>query len=62
MAKQFVVTAAELEHLIQGLELVKLREIDKTGRSVVYKPDIDDLHRTFHYYVVQWVQNVAGHK
>lgn len=63
MAKQYVVTEAELKQLIEGLELEKLRAADPTTRkSVVHKQDIDDLHRTFHYHVVRWVQDVAGMK
>ena len=60
MAKQFVLTEAELNHLVDMLELAKLRA-DVRG-SVVNKQDIDDLHRLFHYQVVKWVQDVAGHK
>ncbi len=62
MAKQFVLTEAELNQLVDGLELMKLREMDKTGKSAAHRPDIDDLHRTFHYHVVRWVQDGAGHK
>lgn len=62
MAKQFVLTEAELNQLVDGLELTKLREAAKQTGSVVRNQDIDDLHRVFHYHVVRWVQEVAGHK
>lgn len=60
MAKQFVLTEAELNQLVDGLELAKLRE--DARRGVVHKQDIDDLHRVFHHHVVRWVQDVAGLK
>lgn len=60
MAKQFVVTAAELDQLVETLELTKLRL--KEHSSANAKSDIDNMHRTFHFHVVRWVQDVAGHK
>lgn len=62
MARQYVLTDRELDQLVDCLELEKLRAADRTGKSAVHKQDIDDLHRTFHYYVVRWVQDVAGKK
>lgn len=60
MAKVFVVTAAELDQLVQELELSKLRlgEHASDEKRMV----IQDTHRAMHYRVVKWVQDVAGHK
>lgn len=62
MAVQYVVTPKEMASLIETLELVKLRKMaDHAPNSTIHKQDIDDLHRTFHYYVIQWTQ-AMGHK
>lgn len=60
MAKVFMVTAAELDSLVESLELAKLRMKDNSlsGEAIA----IDDMHRKFHFHVVRWVQDVAGHK
>ena len=59
MAKVFMVTAADLDQLVESLELSKLRATE-------FAPDkktvADEIHRSMHYRVVQWVQDVAGHK
>lgn len=60
MAKVFVVTAEELDQLVDLLELTKLRKID--GSAPEEKSAIEGMHRSFHYQVVRWVQDVAGHK
>lgn len=60
MAKQFVVTAEELDQLVESLELAKLRMKENSLSSK--SPEIDDMHRKFHFHVVRWVQDVAGHK
>ena len=60
MAKVFMVTAAELDQLVETLELTKLRIAENSLSSK--KSDIDTMHRSFHFHVVRWVQDVAGHK
>lgn len=60
MAKVFMLTAAELDQLVETLELTKLRMTDNSLSS--QKTAIEDMHRSFHYQVVRWVQDVAGHK
>lgn len=60
MAQQFVVTKAELEQLIASVELAKLRIAENSTSDK--KSDIDAMHRSFHYQVVRWVQDVAGLK
>ncbi len=60
MAKQFVVTAAELDQLVESLELAKLRMKDDALSSKAV--EIDEMPRKFHFHVVRWVQDVAGHK
>ena len=59
MARQYVLTDAELEALVTGLELEKLRLKDRSDQQ---RMTVDDIHRTFHYHVVRWVQDVAGKK
>ena len=61
MAKVFMVTAAELDQLVEQLELTKLRHQDN-ARDAKEKFAADEMHRAFHYRVVRWVQDVAGHK
>lgn len=60
MAKVFMLTEAELDQLVENLELTKLRM--KENALSTQASSIDDMHRTFHYHVVRWVQDVAGHK
>lgn len=60
MAKQFVVSEAELNQLVESLELAKLRMKENSLSSAA--ADIDDMHRKFHFHVVRWVQDVAGLK
>ena len=60
MARQYVVTEEEMLSLIESLELVKLRAAAAhASKSVVHKQDIDDLHRVFHFYVVNWAQKMG---
>lgn len=62
MSIQYVVTPEEMQGLIDSLDLARLRERDNHApNSVVHKQDIDNLHRTFHFYVVRWTQ-AMGHK
>lgn len=59
MAKVFMVTAAELDQLIESLELTKLQIAERSTPEK--KVAADEMHRSFHYRVVKWVQDVAGH-
>jgi hypothetical protein len=58
MARQYVLTDAELDALVTSLELEKLRlkEPGSNGQQM----SIDDIHRRMHFHVVRWVQDVAG--
>lgn len=60
MAKVFMVTAAELDQLVESLELTKLQvaELSTPEKKAVAA----DMHRSFHHRVVRWVQDVAGHR
>jgi RNA-binding protein YhbY len=60
MAKVFMVTADELDQLVQSLELTKLQVAENATQEARFIAS--DLHRSFHYRVVRWVQDVAGHK
>ena len=65
MAVQYVVTAEELQSLIDRLELVKLRkEGHFRGMSNDEIAKLDDMHRSFHFEVVRWVQEMGyrGHR
>lgn len=60
MAKQYVITEEEMLSLIESLELAKLREMDAHApNSIIHKPDVDSLHRKFHYVAVRWAQSVG---
>lgn len=58
MAIQYVVTEEEFMALLDGLKLEKFEMESRPERftNVVGKPDIDGMHRAFHYRVVRWVQ------
>ena len=58
VAKVFMVTEAELNQLVESLELAKLRMKDSSPS--INPTEIDAMHRKFHYHVVRWVQDVAG--
>lgn len=65
MAVQYVITAEEMQSLIEQLELSKLRQMSEHApSSTIHKQDIDDVHRAFHYYVVRWTQAMGykGHR
>ena len=65
MAIQYVVTEAELMSLIEQLELAALRACSShVENALIHRTDIEDLHRTFHFYVVRWVQDIGfkGHR
>jgi hypothetical protein len=53
-----MVTEAELNQLVESLELAKLRMKDSSPS--INPTEIDAMHRQFHYHVVRWVQDVAG--
>ncbi len=60
MARQYVLTDAELDALVTSLELEKLRLKEPAANG--QRMSIDDIHRRMHFHVVRWVQDVAGKK
>lgn len=60
MARQYVLTDAEIEALISSLELTKLRE--QEFANAADKQKADQMHRAFHFQVVRWAQDVAGYR
>jgi hypothetical protein len=62
--KQYVVTEEEFMSLIESLELVALRKHNMIRDDMSKPPSWDDLHRSFHYVVVRWVQKMGfgGHR
>ena len=60
MAKQFVVTEEEFMSLIESLEIHALRK-NNIMREDYSKPAThEDIHRSFHYVVVRWVQKMGA--
>ena len=60
MARQYVITEEEMLSLIEQLELVRLRmEAKHAPQASIHRSDIDDMHRTFHMYVVRWAQSMG---
>lgn len=74
MARQYVVTEAEMIMLIESLELVRMksqnindpyRHLDESWRNLTdkekenVKPAIDSIHRGFHYVVTRWAQDMG---
>lgn len=74
MARQYVITEAEMIMLIESLELVSMksanvndpyRHLDEAWRNLTdkekenVKPAIDSIHRGFHYIVVRWAQDMG---
>ena len=62
MAKVYLITEEEMQFLIDGLELTKLRKKEKLpAENTPEKAMLDDHHRAFHYSVVRWTQ-AMGYK
>ena len=74
MAKQYVITEAEMNSLIDACELQKMREanvndpyrhLDEAWRNLSDKEKdncraaIDSIHRGFHFVVVRWAQEMG---
>ena len=60
MARQYVITEAEMLSLIESLELAKLRTMNgHAPKAAIHKFDIDDIHRTFHHVTVRWAQDMG---
>jgi hypothetical protein len=74
MARQYVITEAEYQSLLDKLELHKLREenvadpyrhLDDEWRNLSdkekanVKPAIDSIARGFHFVVVRWAQEMG---
>lgn len=60
MARQYVITEEEMMSLIEQLELAKLRqEANHAPQAIIHKTDYEDMHRTFHFYVVRWAQKMG---
>lgn len=57
--KIFLVTETELQALVEKIELLTLQAKDYTSDS--YMP-IDRLHRSIHYHVTEWVQEMKKAK
>lgn len=62
--KQYVVTEEEFMSLIESLELVALRKNNMMREDLTKPPTFEDIHRSFHYVVVRWVQKMGfgGHR
>lgn len=60
MARQYVVTEEEFMSLIESLKLEKMEKYYENG----FSQEIQDMHRSFHYHVVRWVQDMGfkGHR
>lgn len=74
MARQYVITEAEYQSLLDKLELANLRasntcdpyrHLDEAWRDLTDKEKqaamaaIDSIHRGFHYVVVRWAQEMG---
>lgn len=59
MAKQYVITEEEFMSLIESLELVKLRKANVIRDNMKEPPSWEDIHRSFHYVVVRWIQEMG---
>lgn len=60
MARQYVITEEEMMSLIESLELAALRkQAAHAPNAIIHKLDYEDMHRTFHHYVVRWAQSVG---
>jgi len=56
MAKQYVVSEEEFMSLIESLELHALRKNNFIRDDMGKPPTFEEIHRTYHYVVVRWVQ------
>ena len=57
MAKVYLVTEEEMQSLIDGLELSKMRQQNVGPKE--NSQAISDMHRSFHYVAVRWAQAVG---
>ncbi len=54
--KAFILKEEDATELLESLELTKLRESNFLGAHDPKKQEIQDIHRTFHFIVTQWLQ------
>jgi hypothetical protein len=61
MAIQYVVTEEEMLSLIDSLKLAEFELKDRPDQFIGAngKPDVNGMHKAFHYRVVRWAQSVG---
>lgn len=56
--KIYVVNDKDFKKLISDIELIKHRQVEFLGPHDPKRSQIDDIFRSFHLHVVNWVQDM----
>lgn len=57
--RQYVITDAEMQSLIDQLELHAMRKINVMSRHDPDSQLIQEIHRAFHFVAVRWTQSMG---